>query len=63
VLTHNSPKQTIKDFLQAESVKKPRAAFCPMCGGTMVYQLVTFDFGDDESCDIQLPVCMKCGSK
>jgi hypothetical protein len=60
VLTHNSPKQSIKDFLKAESLKKPATAFCPKCGRTMVHQLVMFDFGDGESWDIQLPICMEC---
>jgi ribosomal protein L37E len=58
--SHQTPRASIRDFLRCESMKTPAFIKCPRCGFPMEHRLATFTFEDEESWDIQLPVCTKC---
>jgi hypothetical protein len=55
-----SLKQSIKNFLTAESLNAPVEQPCPNCGSIMQHLTATFTFGDGESWDIELPFCSNC---
>jgi hypothetical protein len=53
--------QSLRDFLQAESLRRPIPRQCPACGSVVEYLDATFFIGQsDGSWDVRLPICFKC---
>ena len=55
--------QSLRDFLKAESLRRPITRQCPACGSVMENLDATFFIGQsDGSWDVPLPICFKCAA-
>jgi hypothetical protein len=62
-LTSNAPlRQSVKEFLAEASTARLRER-CEKCGSILYHFVFTFTFGDLESWDVALPVCLGCNSQ
>src|SRR6266853_4262864 len=54
-------RQSVEDFLAIESSKPPSPRKCKKCGTLMDHFIATFTFfGDVETWDVPLPICIRC---
>jgi hypothetical protein len=53
-------QQMVRALLTSESPKASKRTICSQCSSVMQNMTATFDFGDDESWTLPLPICVKC---